>query len=113
VEKETDQNYLSLKSIISILYSRLRQFVHPAAYSLEFSLPGKFVPDGLRILIRRRDGHDSRLAAAAHRTHSDPRLIVELDKFQYRFLNALSAALSSCGLGLEGCDGSEDKGAPE
>lgn len=81
------------------------QLVHPVAHALQLALPGKLVPNRLRILIRRRDGHDSRLPAARHRTHADPRLIVELREFQ-PLLEGLRAALSCCGPGLPGCKAS-------
>ena len=81
LNKELIDRQIILKGII-LRPLHFPQFIHPVAYALDFALPGKFVPDCLRILIGRGDGHDSGLAAGAHRADADPRLVVELGKFQ-------------------------------
>ena len=60
----------------------LRQLIQAAAGRAELALPGKFLPNGRRILVRGRNGHNARRPAAAHRPHADPRLIVETSQFQ-------------------------------
>lgn len=61
-------------------FQSLFLLVELVAGSLEFALPRELFPDGQRILVGRRDGHDARGVALS--AHVNPRLVVEQGRFQ-------------------------------
>ncbi len=62
---------------------RLRQGIQPMTGILEFALSDEFVPDGLRVLVRRLNrGNPPTAAATAERAFADFRFRIEPGEFE-------------------------------
>ena len=59
-----------------------QQLVQPLTGVAQLSLPGEFLPNGIGILIGRRNGQNARTAATAHGPAAERRLLVEPHQVQ-------------------------------
>src|SRR5262245_17498144 len=68
---------VSCMSYLAACGSNLAQLIRAMSALLELALPDEFVPDGLRVLAGRRDGHDARVSPARRRTPAELRFGVQ------------------------------------